>query len=110
SLAGSLASTRAAPPRDVFIGRAMELGQLSAMLGAAPGRVLTIIGPGGVGKSRLARELVKPVVQREGSPVPWVALSDLTIAADAIPRLAEQIGLQLAPARDAKAQIIAALA
>ena len=99
-----------APARDAFVGRVMELAQLEAMLGAGEGRILTITGPGGVGKSRLARELVRRRAGHDDSAVPWLALADLTTATDSLPRLAEQIGLQLAPARDAKAQLVAALA
>ena len=93
-----------------FVGRVMELAQLEAMLASGEGRIITITGPGGVGKSRLARELIKRVARHDAGEVPWVALADLTTAADSIARLAEQIGLQLAPARDAKAQLVAALA
>jgi predicted ATPase/DNA-binding SARP family transcriptional activator len=110
SLAGTPAPARTAPARDAFVGRVVELAQLKTMLGAAEGRILTITGPGGVGKSRLARELVRRIAGDGASAVPWIALADLTAAADALPRLAEQIGLQLAPARDAKAQLAAALA
>jgi predicted ATPase len=95
------------PARDVFVGRDMELGQLEAMLSAGNGRIVTITGPGGVGKSRMARELAKRTAGCDG--VAWVALSDLTAATDALPLLAEQIGLTLDPRHEAKPQVIAAL-
>ena len=59
SLAGTPATPRSPPARDAFVGRTVELAQLEAMLGAGEGRILTITGPGGVGKSRIARELVR---------------------------------------------------
>ncbi|MBC9715649.1 tetratricopeptide repeat protein [Streptomyces sp. TRM66268-LWL] len=37
---------------DAFVGRAAELAELDALMGAA--RLVTVVGPGGVGKSRLA--------------------------------------------------------
>ncbi|MEV0196658.1 BTAD domain-containing putative transcriptional regulator [Nonomuraea sp. NPDC050691] len=42
-------------PRTSFIGREAELDQLAALLGRA--RVVTLVGPGGAGKTRLATEV-----------------------------------------------------
>lgn len=41
-------------PVTSFVGREAELGQIKAWLGEANGRLLTLMGPGGVGKTRLA--------------------------------------------------------
>jgi predicted ATPase/DNA-binding SARP family transcriptional activator len=109
SLDGSTVS-RQAPTRDAFIGRELELDQLGSMVGKAEGSVVTVTGPGGVGKSRIARELSLRLAPSWRDGVVWVALADLSIAADALPRLAEQIGLTLAPQRDVAAQLSSALA
>ena len=42
------------PPATPLIGREAELGALAQMLRGHPLRLLTIVGPGGIGKSRLA--------------------------------------------------------
>lgn len=115
---GPPGSLQAAPARDGFVGRALELGQVEAMLATASGgvsgringRIVTLIGPGGVGKNRLAREITRrgAGVWRDGAA--WVNLSDLSDAAAALPRLAARIGLTLTAQRDPLAQIAAALA
>lgn len=45
-------------PRQLtsFVGRQEELGEIQALLDAGNGRLITIIGPGGTGKTRLALE------------------------------------------------------
>ena len=98
-LAGSAAPPQA-PRRDVFIGRELELDQLGSMLRKAKGAVVTVTGPGGVGKSRVVLELSLRLAPSWCDGVAWVALADLSIAADALPRLAELFGLTLAPQRD----------
>ena len=51
-------------PRDLtsFLGRVSELARLEAMLGRY--RLVTITGPGGSGKTRLAVELARRVLRR----------------------------------------------
>jgi predicted ATPase/DNA-binding SARP family transcriptional activator len=58
-----LAPTSAAPaptnlrsPRTSFVGRHDELRRIEAALADRDGRLLTVVGPGGIGKSRLAHE------------------------------------------------------
>ena len=104
------ASEQAVPAREVFVGREMEISQLQAMLCAEGSHIVTVIGPGGVGKSRVARELTQRLAGRWRDGVAWVALADLSDAAGALPRLAEQIGLTLVPQRDVSSQVSTALA
>ena len=49
-----------APPNRT-IGRARELGKIAEQLRAGRGRVLTLTGPGGVGKTRLALDAARAV-------------------------------------------------
>lgn len=108
-LDGAPGLTPVQPRRDGFIGRAMELSQLDSMLGTSAGHIVTLLGPGGVGKSRLARELAQRLAGRWRDGVAWVALADVGDAAALVTRLAEQIGLALAPRVDVQAQLLAAL-
>ncbi|MCB0105571.1 MAG: AAA family ATPase, partial [Caldilineaceae bacterium] len=45
------------PALDGFVGRAVELAELTALLADPTCRLLTIVGPGGIGKSRLALQV-----------------------------------------------------
>ena len=102
------AAPHPASARGGFIGRAVELVQLEAML--ANGRLLTLRGPGGVGKSRLARELMQRIGTRWRDAAIWVPLSDIASAEGALARLADRLGLVLAPQREVLPQLAAALA
>lgn len=107
---GGKATSRSTPTRDALIGRELELEQLGAMARRAAGTVITVTGPGGVGKSRLVRELGLRLATSWRDGVTWVALSDLSTGGEALPRLAEQIGVKLAPRGDVVVQLADALA
>lgn len=49
-------------PPNSFVGRELELANLQTRLG--PGRLVTIVGPGGVGKTRLATEIGVQVAEK----------------------------------------------
>ena len=78
-----------------FIGRGDELAQIERWLMQANGRLLTIIGPGGMGKTRLAQEAARQQIGEFADGVWYVSLvafGDLNGLATAV---AESIGLEL---------------
>src|ERR1700744_3894028 len=79
-------------PADVsgFVGRTGELTRLADLLGGA--RLVTVAGPGGVGKTRLALRAAAHVAYADGSCL--VELSDLTDPALLPDTLALRLGLQ----------------
>jgi len=77
-----------APFHDSFVGRMAELAKLMALLEDAGSRLITILGPGGVGKSRLVAELAA----RRGALAP-VALESLSLPAQIAPAVATAIGV-----------------
>lgn len=64
-------------PLDIthFVGRQEELAQLKGLLEREEVRLLTLIGPGGIGKTRLALELARQV-QQEGGSAYFVSLQE----------------------------------
>ncbi len=71
---GKTAGPRLPIPRTSFIGRAAELEQIRNLL--ATGAVVTLTGPGGSGKTRLALEAAQPSRSDFGQPW-WVDLAPL---------------------------------
>ncbi|WP_262370846.1 AAA family ATPase [Streptomyces sp. WAC01526] len=63
------------PALDVFVGRERELSRLHTLLRSS--RLLTLTGPGGVGKTRLALELAGRVRGGRTGRAQWVALDSL---------------------------------
>jgi predicted ATPase/DNA-binding CsgD family transcriptional regulator len=66
-----------------FIGRERELDQVGALL-MGPARLVTLIGPGGIGKTRLAEEAVRRLHRARRTPVFAVRLARLPKGANAV--------------------------
>jgi len=81
------------PRQHDFVGRRAELSELDALLLRPECRLLTLLGPGGIGKSRLAREAMAPLAARFAGATMWVELQDLTDTAAVPTRLAQCMGI-----------------
>jgi predicted ATPase/DNA-binding SARP family transcriptional activator len=96
------ASGRAIADRAIesFVGRTGEIEELSALLGRSECRLLTVTGPGGVGKSRLVKEAIRreaPLFAR----ALWLPLDDLRSASQALARLAAELDVTPSAQQDA---------
>ncbi len=79
-----------APIVTSFIGRRDELQQIGALLDQEDCRLLTIIGPGGIGKSRLGAEVAAARRARG-----FVSLEALSLPSQIAPHVARRLGLSL---------------
>lgn len=86
-------STGLPPAVDVFVGRRQELAQLRELLARMPCRWITVIGIGGIGKSRLLREALATIAPELGLAPVWVGLSDVNDADDVPARMAAAMGV-----------------
>lgn len=78
-----------------FVGRAVERAELSEMLANPDCRLITLIGPGGVGKSRLALQVAEEHRGLYADGLFWVDLSVLQNSDQIVPTLAQILGLAL---------------
>lgn len=89
-----------------FIGREAELAQIEDYLDAPDCRLLTLIGPGGIGKTRLAHQGAASKAGDFASGVCAVPLSGLASSQYLLSTLAERLMLQLYGSTDQKAQVL----
>ncbi|MCA9837546.1 MAG: tetratricopeptide repeat protein [Trueperaceae bacterium] len=92
-----------------FVGRKAELADLSAQLAHEDCRLLTLIGMGGSGKSRLALALASLLQHSFSHGVCFVPLAPLSSSDAVISALAQALGLTLAPRTEPLEQILAFL-
>jgi len=96
-------------PPTPLIGRDAEIGEILRLLEGAA-RLLTITGPGGTGKTRLAQEVAAEALSRFSDGVFFVDLSPLRDPAYVIPTIASVLGVREAasePLRDTLARYLA---
>jgi predicted ATPase len=88
-----------APPNP-FIGRAQQLADLLALISDPAVRLVTVVGPGGIGKTRLALQAGTEALDRFPEGV-WLADLARVISPDAVPLVvASALGAQPQPNRD----------
>src|SRR5918912_3333037 len=78
-------------PRTSFVGRAAELEAIDRLLEDPRCRLLTLVGPGGAGKTRLALEAAARRVDRYPHGVHFVPLASVASPEFLAPALAESI-------------------
>jgi DNA-binding SARP family transcriptional activator/predicted ATPase len=97
------------PTYSPFTGREAELVQLSELLAEPGTRLVSLVGPGGVGKSRLAVEAMR---RHTGEPADayFVALADVTDAAHVPEAVAVSLDLTFRERADPRSQLLDHLA
>lgn len=75
-----------------FFGRRLEIAEITDTLADPACRLLTLIGPGGIGKTRLAVEAAAAFATRTGVPAHFLSLVGIAEAAQAVKTLADSIG------------------
>lgn len=93
--------------RSTFVGRSGDLAELEKMLSSK--RLLTLVGPGGVGKTRLAVELARRVRSQFEHGSRWVELAPLAEAALVADAVAAALGVPETPGRSLREGVAAAL-
>lgn len=76
----TISNTNLPRPASSFVGRAQEVSAITALLRGGA-RFLTLTGPGGSGKTRLAIEAAAELLSEHRNGVFWVALAPLRDAA-----------------------------
>jgi predicted ATPase/DNA-binding CsgD family transcriptional regulator len=93
-----------------FIGREAELAAVQARLLDPTCRLLTLIGPGGIGKTRLALEVVGRCAKADSKAFPhsiyFVPLQPLTVSDFIVSAIAETIQFQFSSADEPKQQLL----
>lgn len=81
-------------PTTPFIGRGPELAEVTDLLADPATRLLTIAGPGGIGKTRLAIQAANEVSASFPGGLRWVALAALRDALAAQTAIAEMLAIK----------------
>ena len=90
----SLYLTNLPVPATVFLGRERELGEVAGLLRRDDVRVLTLTGPGGMGKTRLALQAAAEVADDHRDGVWWTPLAELRDPALVLPSVAQALDVR----------------
>jgi len=80
-------------PTDTFIGRKQELEDLRFGIETAPGRLVTVIGTAGVGKTRLTLEAIRAADELFPDAALVVRLAAIERPDDIVPEIARAMGI-----------------
>ncbi|MBK8901299.1 MAG: hypothetical protein IPM53_08955 [Anaerolineaceae bacterium] len=97
-------------PATPFIGRVAELGHLAELLADPNCRLLTIVGPGGIGKTRLALQTAVGHQPVFADGVAWVSLNALQTPDQLAAAIAEALHYQLRGSGGAETELLHVLA
>jgi|tagenome__1003787_1003787.scaffolds.fasta_scaffold20959228_2 predicted ATPase/class 3 adenylate cyclase len=105
----SLSTTNLPMPARRLIGRDEELAALCRLLAPGGGRVVTVTGTGGTGKTRLAVQAGLDLLEQFRNGVLFVALAPLSEADQVVPAIADVLGVREQPGEPLLASVIAHL-
>lgn len=107
--ASAAALPAAGEPHRSFVGRRAELQATDEALRSGRTRWLTLLGPGGVGKSRLARVAMEGLSGAMPGGCLWVEMQDLVTTDALLERIAHQLDVQGGAEADPLAPLLARL-
>lgn len=88
-----------------FVGRTAALQELSSRLTGADTRLVTVLGPGGMGKTRFALQIGEQLLDRYLNGVFLAELAPIERAEGILSVIAEAVGLELGPGVDPMRQL-----
>ncbi len=89
-----------------FVGRMTELAEIAQLLAEPACRLLTLVGPGGIGKTRLAVQAATDQVETYPDGLYFVALQPVTSTDFIIPAIADAVKLQFYVGAEPKQQLL----
>jgi predicted ATPase/transcriptional regulator with XRE-family HTH domain len=93
-----------------LVGRAAELAQIATLLADSQCRLLTIVGVGGAGKTRLAIQAAREYAETHTVGATFVALAAVTAPEDVPSTIASTLRVRLQAQRDPQTQLVQELA
>ncbi|MCI0396140.1 MAG: LuxR C-terminal-related transcriptional regulator [Chloroflexi bacterium] len=93
-------------PATPFVGRKQELADISKLFAERSHRLLTLIGPGGIGKSRLALEAASRAQKAFHHGVAFVPLAALESPDHIAATIAERLGFRFSNPEEPKQQLL----
>jgi predicted ATPase/transcriptional regulator with XRE-family HTH domain len=91
-----------------FVGRAQEQAELATLLGRPDCRLVTVLGPGGVGKTRLAIETAR-AVPGFADGIAFVSLAPVAAPVLIVPAIGDALGFAFSGTSDLLVQLISHL-
>ncbi len=92
-------------PATPFVGRDLERSEISHRLVQPGCRILTLTGPGGIGKTRLALQAAEELGSHFADGVAFVSLESLTSPGAVPTQIAAGLGVELTTSGDASEQL-----
>jgi predicted ATPase/Tfp pilus assembly protein PilF len=97
------------PSVTPLVGRVEERRELERLLGDPDTRLVTVAGPGGMGKTRLTLEVARAAAPFFAHGACFVPLAGMDPASPLVPTIAERLGLTLGGREDPGARVAAYL-
>ena len=105
----TLYQTNLPVPATPFLGRGRELDEVVRLLGREDVRLLTLTGPGGTGKTRLALQAAAEVAEDAPDGVWWISLAALRDPALALDAVAKALDVRERPGFTVEETLVDAL-